>query len=162
MRNWIFAITAAAFISAICRAAAPKGSVKRVVMLICGMITVIALISPVADLDKLDLSGSIARMRQYAVDTSDDFEQINDNLRREIIEQDCAAYILDKAGQLGIDNISVSVTAKWSEDGYWYPVSAQISATAPQTLKDKLTLCIEAELGIAEDEQIWSDEYDGQ
>ena len=161
IRNWIFAMTAAAFAAAVCRVITPEGSVKKVVMLLCGIVTVIAMVSPVTQIDYSDLSGSIARLREYAYDTSSDFEQTNDNLRREIIEQDCAAYILDKAKELGIENISASVTAKWSTEGYWYPVSAQISASAPQTLKNKLAVCIEAELGIPEDEQIWSDDYDG-
>ena len=161
IRNWVFALTAAALLSSICRSVTPSGSVKRVVTLVCGLVTVLALVSPVLELDYGGLAGDLYSLRQYAARSSQELEKTNDNLRRSIIEQECAAYILDKAKALGIENISASVKAKWSEDGYWYPVSAEIQADAPEQLRRRLGVSIEAELGIAEDDQIWSDDNGG-
>ena len=57
LRNWIFCVTGAAVLSAICINIVPSGRVKKTVQLVCGVVTLLCLAYPVTD-GKLDEMGS--------------------------------------------------------------------------------------------------------
>ena len=78
-----------------------------------------------------------------------------DRLNRTIIERECAAYILDKADALGISAADAAVTARWSEEGFWYPWESRVSC--PEGGRAALSEAIEAELGIPPERQSWEE-----
>jgi hypothetical protein len=47
---------------------------------------------------------------------------VNDTLTRGIIEEECETYILDKAADFGIGDLSVSVTANGAKRGIGIPM----------------------------------------
>ncbi|MGM9521650.1 MAG: hypothetical protein ACI3VB_04145 [Oscillospiraceae bacterium] len=156
IRSWILCITGTALVCSAAMALTPEGMAKKAVRLICGLALMIALMGIAVKLDYGSLSLYMSEYRQKAEDTVSDAVSESSKQTRYIIEKECEAYILDKAETIGIGLYEVSVTAKWSEDGYWYPASAKMTSEPDEEKSRELALKISAELGIPEEAQIWS------
>ena len=72
---------------------------------------------------------------------------------RKVIEESYEAYILDKGENLGVEITSADVSVRWSDEGYWYPVKAEIEAEQKSA---ELTDAISRELGIETENIYWS------
>ncbi|MBQ1703230.1 MAG: hypothetical protein II021_01985, partial [Oscillospiraceae bacterium] len=97
-----------------------------------------------------------ARYRQELGESAALGEEKAEVRTRFIIESKLNEYILDKAEELGLSGLAVSVRCEWADEGFWYPTGAQISGNASEMTKEKLKAYIEAELGIPKERQIWS------
>lgn len=153
MQTWIMHLTGAAVLGMLAIAITPEGRVKKAVKLICGFAVILSIISGVTDFDFRFYSKSMADYRAEAEKLVADSQREQSALERKYIEDECEAYILDKAIELGLSCESASVTVKWSEEGYWYPVAVELNAE----FEHRLASCIEAELGIPMDNQTWSE-----
>jgi hypothetical protein len=153
MRSWILGLAGAAVIASVAAAASPEGRVKRVVSLACGLMMILALLGPAARFDYESFRQGLAALR--AGELSQPLDEVNEKLTGLIIEEKYAAYILDKGAALGMDDLAVTVTADWSENGYFYPARATLRTTADETLRDKLAYAIESGLGLPPEELIW-------
>ena len=158
LRAWILRLTCAALISAVATALTPEGGVKKAVQFACGLLTVTALLSAAVSFRSVSFSRYAAQYSAQAEEITEKAESSSSNLLRSGIEEKCEAYILDKGHEAGIADLSAEVSAKWSEDGYWYPTSAVIVSDATDSEKAALSRSIEAELGIPAESQIWSAE----
>lgn len=156
LHSWVMGIAGAAMVTAAALTITPEGRVKKVVSLVCGLLTVIALIKPVTSFDSAALMTSLEAYRQEAAWFSSDIQSANENLTRRIIAEKCQAYILDKGKSLGIADLEASVTTAWSEEGYWYPDGAVLKTSADNAAREELGRIIRAELGIPPEELIWS------
>ncbi len=156
LRSWVIGIAGAAMVTAAAMTVTPEGKVKKIVALICGLMTVLVLLKPLTGFDYASFSKYLTQYRNDAEAFSSNIESENENLKRRIIEDKCQAYILDKGKSLGITELAVTVTAEWSEDGFWYPIGASLVTNANGETRDKLSQGIEAELGISPEELIWS------
>ena len=153
--NWIRALVGAAVFCALAAALCPEGRPKRVLRAACGVVMAAALLSPVVELDMQALPEAIARYGEAARAVADGAEEEADRLNRTIIERECAAYILDKADALGLSASEASVTARWSEEGFWYPWECRVSCA--EGGRAALSRAIEAELGIPPERQSWEE-----
>lgn len=156
IHQWLRAVTFTGIVCSLAYMLMPEGRVKRAMQVICGIVMCIALISPIA---KLDMNSYSKALSQYKIDAESiarDGEEYSKNLNRAIIQERCEAYILDKAAEQGVKLAEVSVLARWSDEGYWYPYEAQICADAPQSAQARLSDIIEATLGISCERQIWN------
>ena len=97
----------------------------------------------------------MARYGEAARSVAGEAGQEADRLNRTIIELECAAYILDKADALGLAVSSAAVTARWSEEGFWYPWESR--AACSESDRETLSAVIEAELGIPAERQSWEE-----
>ena len=158
LRQWILGLAGAAALCAAALALTPPGRVQRVQKLVCSTVMLLALISPLYSLDTGALARAMARSRETELALSQQAEQAAQRLRRSIIEEECAAYILDKAAETGITLDAASVTARWDEDGFWYPWEARLDGADGS--KKQLAPVIEAQLGIPEARQYWSCDED--
>lgn len=156
LRSWVIGLAGAAMVTAVAMTVTPEGRVKKIVALICGLVTIIALIKPVIGFDYTSFSKYLAQYKKNAESFSSDINSTNENLTRLIIEDKTRAYILDKGKSLGITELKATVKVKWSEDGYWYPCGANLVTNADKATRDKLSQSIEAELGIPPEELNWS------
>lgn len=68
---------------------------------------------------------------------------------RKVIQEKFEAYIIDKGKNFGITDLHAKVALRWSEEGYWYPVSAELFSDNSGEI-DVLCDVISAELGIEE------------
>ena len=152
IRNWILCVTGAAVISAVCISIVPDGRVKKTVQLVCGVVTLLCLAYPVTD-GRLDELGSF----EFDFGNAEVFREKADEaetiVTRKVIEDRFEAYILDKGENLGVEITAVKVSVRWSDEGYWYPVKAEIEAPYKS---QELTDDISRELGISAENIYWS------
>ena len=147
VRGWLMAVISVSLLCAIAGALMPQGAVRRVGRLVCGLVLLAAILCPLAGLDVeagqrwLDgyLSGidwEEARLR----------EEINSQMKP-IIEQEYAAYIVDKAAQLGLD-CSAQVECRESEEGLYLPGRAEVRGNLSEEDRAQLLRMISEDLGI--------------
>ena len=156
LRTWILGLAGAALLCAVCTELTPSGSVKTVQRAVCGVVMSLALVSPLLKLDFDGYSLHLASYRKQAEEIAAQGKEITDSLSRTYIQEQCQAYILDKARLSGANVTSASVELRWSGEGVWYPVAAEIEGTYDRALAEK----IEEELGIGRENQHWTDKRD--
>ena len=141
--------------SLLCGAAvslAPEGSAKRMMHLVCSVILIALLLSPLKDLDPAIYSRELARVREREAEFLESGAQAGERLQRSVIEEQCEAYIAEKAAALGMEDPGAAVTARWDTEGFWLPHEAVLSCS----YEESLARYLEAELGIPEARQQWS------
>ncbi|MDR0952523.1 MAG: hypothetical protein LBM18_06335 [Oscillospiraceae bacterium] len=154
---WIRGIAVTAIICGAALAITPKSRVKGVLKTICGVLVVIAILSPFIDGEGEFLSMDLAEYRAQAAFLVSGAEKEQTNLSRSIIEGQLGSYILDKAQTLGFGNLAVSLGLKWGDEGYWYPYDIELRGfeDAPPGAINALSVIIESELGIPSERQYW-------
>lgn len=156
LRSWIISIICAAMFCGIVISITPKGRVHSAVKLLCGIVMIFSILSPITKLNFSEYSENLAKYKERAAELAESADDYNDKLSRTFIEDKCAAYILDKAESCGAELNSVAVSAEWSMDGYWYPNTAEIVCSCSDELTRRLSSWIEAELGITKERQVWT------
>jgi hypothetical protein len=156
IRTWILGVAGTAILTGLALSLTPRGRVHNVLRLICGTVMVLALISPVLRFDFAAYSLSLAQYREAAEGIAAGAAESTDRLSRTIIEEECAAYILDKAQVLGVTCSAVTVSVKWGDGGCWYPYEVYLEAQGQESAKNSLAGIMEAELGIPCERQHWS------
>lgn len=154
--GWILRLVGAALISSAALTLAPEGAAKRAVRLACGLMSAAALMSAVLTFDYDEFSRESAKYRQELNEGAYNGGEEAAVQTRFIIESQLNEYILDKAEELGLSGLAVSVRCEWADEGFWYPTGVQISGNASEKTREKLKTYIEAELGIPKERQIWS------
>ena len=158
IRTCLIRILGIAVLSAVALTVTPEGSVKKVLGMFCGFAAMAVIISTFLDFDFVSFSSYMSQYRETAQSITSQAQEKTSVETRLIIEERCAAYILDKAEKIGA-TVSSTVKAVWNENGYWYPSEANIVFSGSNEAKTKLRDYISAELGIAPEKQNWS-EYD--
>ena len=151
IRNWLTGLIGAALFCAVASELTPKGSVRRVQRALCGIVMASALLMPLLRIDFADYALHLAQSREAAAAVTQRAGEVSRELNRWSIEAELEAYILDKAQTLGARVENVSVSVRWSTEGVWYPVSADIDGAYHAGLAD----LIEGELGISKADQSW-------
>ena len=137
LRAWLTGITAAAILCALANSLMPEGAVRRGGKLACGLVEVEAL-SPGDLLDDYQA--------QAAIQTQELEEERNTALKS-IIEQEFAAYIVDKAAQMGAA-CTAQITCRLGEDGVFLPQSAAVQGSFTPQQQEDLARILEEELAI--------------
>lgn len=157
VRSWLLAVIAAALLCAVADALMPPGAVKRVGRLVCGLVLIGAILSPLA---ALDLEGSQRWLEGYLVSVrtreTELEETVNDQIKV-IIEQKYAAYIVDKAAQLGL-TCRARVECGLSEDGLYLPVRTEVTGSMTADVQGRLIRIILSDLGVPAESQIYVEE----
>lgn len=144
-------MTAASVLAAIAMALTPKGRVRQVTRLACGVMCALAIVSPAAKLDVDGLAAGMAAYRQQADEIVTRAEEEAKYMDRTYIEERCEAYISGKAARTG-EPPEVTVTARWDEEQLvWVPWTVTVDAAYDGTL----SAAIEGELGIPASRQQW-------
>ncbi len=159
VRGWLLAVIGASLICALADALMPQGAVRRVGKLVCGLVLLAAVLSP---LTRLDIADGQRWLEDY-LDSLDNreaelTETVNSQMKV-IIEQEYAAYIVDKAAQLGL-TCSVQVECGLSEEGLYLPARARVSGALTERERDQIVRLIGTDLGIPESEQLYMTEED--
>ncbi len=151
LRGWIMTITATALICAVANTLTPKNG-KKATGVVCAFAMMAAMLGIFGDVDAGGIGAYVDRYRAEADETVEAARERAKSETRFIIEKRCETYILDKAAALGVTLDGVSVTAKWSGEGFWYPDGCELRGDK----SSELSALIEAELGISLDKQVWS------
>ena len=135
----------------------PEGNVKKICSLTCSIVMITAALKPLAGFDFNEYAVQLAHYREMGAALTESSQELDNRLNRLVIEEECSAYIWDKAREYGVELTEVRVTAAWSTDGFWYPEGAVISCPDPAAASQALSGVIERELGILESAQEWRD-----
>ena len=157
VRMWLLSILAVSFLCALADTLMPRGAVKGVGKLVCGLVLTAAVLSPAV---KLDLEAGGAWMKDYVSGVEEREEELKNQVDEEmkrIIEQEYEAYILDKAVQLGAV-CTVRVECRGEEDGVYLPDHVQISGGVSQPVREELMETLGRELGLAAENISWDGE----
>ena len=155
VHNYIQTLVCSALFCFLALALTPEGSGKKAVGIACAAALMIAVITPVASIDLSGYSKTLTEYKLKAEKYADSGIAESENLNRLYIQDKCQAYILDEAKEMGADIDEVTVSAEWSNDGFWYPVSCEISYRCNDAKRAELEARIGAQLGISKEEQKW-------
>ena len=148
VRSWLLGVTAAALVLALAEALAPEGAVKKVCRLAGGMALLLAAAGPVLDaLDGSALTRGVEGWRDRSQRYEQELEEQNEQLYLAIIEEETAAYVMDKARELGFE-CAAEVTWSYDEQGVPRPWEASARGTWTPEQRAGLERLLEEELGI--------------
>ena len=154
LRAWLLSLAGAALLTALAAMFPTSESLRRIVKLIGGVALTCLLFSPLVSFDYDSYAAALQDCR-VSVSTDGAVSDTSERLQRTVIESELRAYILDKADALGISAADAAVTARWSEEGFWYPWESRVSC--PEGGRAALSEAIEAELGIPPERQSWEE-----
>jgi len=156
-RQWLIGITVAAMLNAAAKSLMPKGIVRQIGALTGGLVVLLAILQPVYRLDESRVEEVffpyIGTTESYMLTAQTD----TGSLMRDIIEEECGAYIQDKAKELGLECM-VTVVCEEEGEGYPYPKQALVEGRLSQTEKELLSAMIAQDLGIEEQNQTYRTE----
>lgn len=156
VRGWLLAVIGASLICALADALMPPGAVRRVGKLACGLVLLAAVLSP---LTRLDIADGQRWLEDYLASLDNREAELTETVNSQmkvIIEQEYAAYIVDKAAELGW-TCTARVACERSEEGLYLPVRTEV--TGPQTagVPAQLVRSIAEDLGVPEEAQVYID-----
>lgn len=154
VRGWLLTVIAASLLCALADALMPPGAVKRVGRLVCGLVLLAAILSPAVRLDVAEGERWLAECFASMEPRRENLEETVNNQMKIIIEGEYAAYIVDKAAELGW-TCTARVTCERSEEGLYLPVRTEV--TGPQTagVPAQLVQSIAEDLGVPKEAQVY-------
>ncbi|RKI71878.1 stage III sporulation protein AF [bacterium 1xD42-67] len=157
VRSWLLAVTAVSLLCALAGALMPKGPVERVGRLVCGLVMLAAVLSPLAGPDLGEgqrwLEDYLASVDQREAELT---QEVDDQMKT-IIEGEYAAYIVDKAAQLGL-TCTAQVECQADGDGLLLPVRTQVSGPLSEAGRAQLAQAIQEDLGVPPEGQTYIEE----
>ena len=83
-------------------------------------------------------------------------EQVGNGMKS-IIEQETAAYIVDKAAEMGL-TCTARVSCQAAEGGVYVPSQTQVAGVLSQAERDRISQMIQADLGVPAQRQFYYEE----
>lgn len=153
LKQYILTVVAAAVVCGLVLGLTGKrGTMGAVTKLLCGLFLSVTVISPFLGSELLDFSSYEDFWRTEADYHASYGVQTAAQSTREIIKDDCEAYILDKAISLGAD-IQVQITL--SPDDPPVPQEITVTGSASPYARQALKRIIKEDMGISEENQQW-------
>jgi len=121
-----------------------------------GLIMILAAVKPLAELKHQDMAVQIAKYQIKADELRSGVDVASSEIMALIIQEKTAAYILDKAAELGLEAVEVEVDTKKASNGWPYPESVRITGRLSESDIQRLGRIISEDLAIAPDRQEWS------
>lgn len=154
IREWLLAIISASILCALADSVMPSGAVKRVGKLVCGIVLLCVVLTPVAH---LDVKGGQGWLEDYLagleVRKTELDEQVNEGMKV-IIETRYAAYIVDKAEEMGL-TCTARVSCRVEDDGLYVPDVVQVAGIRSDVDQSRLAQMIQEDLGVTLERQIY-------
>lgn len=147
VRQWLLGVACTALILAVADSLAPDGSVKRVCRLAGGLALLLAAVSPLLRLEVGALNEALERYRAQVQSYEETLEEQNNLFYQTIIEESAAAYIVDKAKELGIF-CQAEVTFSYDEDGVPCPWEVTARGDWTDEARETLERLLENDLGV--------------
>ena len=156
LESWVRGVAAAGLFTAAVLALGPGGRTGKSLRLVCALLLLAVLLSPLRRLDYGVLARELARQRQTAADRAEEGKETAAEVRDGRIQAAAEAYILDKAADLGIRDAAAKVTLV-REGEISFPWQAELWLRADGETCSRLSACLEGELGIPRERQLWHD-----
>ena len=150
-RQWLLGVVLTAFAGGLARQLAPKGRERALVGLVCGLLLTLALLEPLAELEWAAAARDWPGPAEAAL--AESYRQEGQAALSAVIAEKTEAYILDKADRLGL-RCAVEVAVSAGESGIPLPDAVTIRGGYSAAL----AACIEEEVGVPPEKQIWLEE----
>ena len=154
--EWILGITCASVLLAAAQCLMPKGSVRSVGRLAGGLVLLLTGASPVVTLLGADISLPEGEAPAAAA-AEQTLEEENLRLMKQLIEARTAAYISDKARQLGAE-CTAEATYAYGADGQVTLTAVTVRGALTAAQRGRLEAILAEELGVAPEDQIYEEE----
>lgn len=148
--RYVVSLTAAALVSGILLSMFPKGVIRWLIQLVCGVFLTITALSPLTDVAIPDFSERIPDYRSRGEALSCMGENLAREETRVRIKQILEAYILDKAA-----TAQAEITAEISVSDDGIPESVILTGTFSGDARQQLEAVITNDLGIPKENQQW-------
>ena len=159
IRNWLVGVTCAAMIAALADGLMPPGTVRKIGKLTGGLVLLLAVLNPLLKLDTTALTRSLTEYKLDLSGYSEELQEENEDLMKAIIAEQSAAYIVDKAAELGMEcDVTVEVGG---EGDYPIPETVTVRGNLTVAQREKLTRQIEADFAIPAEWQYYESESGG-
>lgn len=152
MRAWLLGIVLTSLAGGLARQLAPAGKEQAMVRLVSGLLLALAILRPLAGGNREKTDWELPSLRRETEQAAAYRKNQQDQLSA-IIAEKTEAYIWDKANQLGLA-CEPTVTTAAGESGV--PLPESVTIRGPYS--PELAKCIEEEVGIPAEKQIWLEE----
>lgn len=150
LREWLLSVTAAAILCALAQGLIPPGPVRRVGRLTAGLVMAAALLAPLASLRGVEPEQWLESWQPQK--EVQGLEEQRDETMKSIIEEECSAYIVDKAAQLGAE-CQVTVVCSSEGEGVFLPWQITVTGDLSPGQQEQLTRQIQEDLGVPPERQ---------
>ena len=133
----------------------PEGGVKQMLTALSAALLAMAILRSVKGFDYDALAMENAKLHEAEQSITRGGEQAAQKLNRLYIEQEYAAYILERASTLGAELSGAEVTVSWDYEGLWVPYSSHVTGRLDPETRRELARLIREELGIPAERQYW-------
>ena len=153
MRQWLLGIVAAALLTALAESLISQKSMRYVARLIGGILMLTAFLRPLGQLSPGRLDASFEEYKTQVEAMTKQYRTEQNKTYSAIIEEELAAYIVDKAAEMGIET-EARVAVEMGEDAVLR--RKEVHLTVPKT--SELERWLEEELEIPSQAQYWQEE----
>lgn len=150
IREYVLSLTAAALLCGLLLAIPQEGTAKELTKLLCAVALTLCALGPLVRMDWSGIRGGLENFESLGQAYAAQGENEARQAMEDIIKQRTAAYILDKAQELGL-NLEAEV--ELGEDGL--PSAVRLQGQAPPYSRELLEQTLTRELGIAKEKLIW-------
>ena len=147
VRQWLLGVACTALVMAVADSLAPDGSVKKICRLAGGLALLLAAVSPLIRLDSGMLSNALEGHQALLQSYEETLKEQNNLFYQTIIEESTAAYIVDKAEEMGIF-CQAEVTFSYDEDGVPCPWEVTARGDWTDEAREALERLLEDDLGV--------------
>lgn len=153
IRTWLLAVIAASILCALAERVMPPGPVKRVGGLTCGLVLLWTILTPLV---RPDLGAGRAWLEDYLAGLEQRKTELSAQVaqgRKVLIEQEYAAYIVDKAAEWEL-NCTARVKCR-EEEGLYIPDETMVAGPFSDVEQSRLTQMIRDDLGVPAERQTY-------
>ena len=154
LREWLLGVTAAALAISLAQSVTPEGTVKKVGKLVGGLVLLLAVVKPIAQVDPTALTGLWTASEIQTQGAT----QRGEEVLKILIAKKTGAYIVDKGQSLGCRVTGAEVTVAQDESGWPVPRSVVITGDWTAEQKEELSRAITDALAIPAARQVFQKE----
>ena len=147
VRQWLLGVACTALILAVADSLVPDGGVKKVCRLAGGLALLLAAAGPILRLEAGALADALEGYRAQVQNYEETLAEQNNLFYQAIIEESAAAYIVDKAEEMGIF-CQAEVTFSYDEDGVPCPWEVTARGDWTDEAREALERLLEDDLGV--------------
>lgn len=150
LKEWLTAVLSAAVFLSVAERLVPEGPLRKITSMTGGLILLLVLVQPLTGLRPGGLEPDYESRSTAVEQRRQELQAESDAAMAELIEEETAAYISDKAAALGVD-CRAKVTAAANDEGIVVPWSAELDCPWSAELSAEL----EQTLGIPKERQVF-------
>lgn len=147
VRGWLLGVACTAMILTIADSLAPEGNAKKVCRMAGGLALLLAAAGPLLQLDGGALVQALEEYQTMLQGYEDALEEKNNLFYQTIIEESTAAYIVDKAEEMGI-SCQAEVAFSYDENGVPCPWEVTARGVWTDAAQEALGRLLEDDLGV--------------